>query len=103
MQKLWSLLLVSFTAFVIVALAHKSMAQTSAASSKAGTRLITLGTSGGPSPRPRRAQSSNVLIVNGALYVVDAGDGVARRLAKARINVRDVGPFSLPIITTITP
>ena len=24
-------------------------------------------------------------------YVVDAGDGVARRLAKARINVRDVG------------
>jgi ribonuclease BN (tRNA processing enzyme) len=91
MQKLWSLLLVSFTAFVIVALAHKSMAQTSAASSKAGTRLITLGTSGGPPPRAGRAQSSNVLIVNGALYVVDAGDGVARRLAKARINVRDVG------------
>jgi ribonuclease BN (tRNA processing enzyme) len=90
MKKLWSLLLVSFTAFVIVALTHR-VTQTSAASSKAGTRLITLGTSGGPPPRAGRAQSSNVLIVNGALYVVDAGDGVARRLAKARINVRDVG------------
>ena len=58
---------------------------------KTGTRLITLGTNGGPLPRAGRAQSSNVLIVNGAFYVVDAGDGVARRLAKARINVRDVG------------
>ena len=54
---------------------------------KAGTRLITLGTSAGPPPRAHRAQSSNLLIVNEALYVVDAGDGVARRLAKAGINV----------------
>ncbi len=58
---------------------------------KAGTRLITLGTSGGPPPRVHRTQSSNLLIVNGALYVVDAGDGVARRLAKAGINVREIG------------
>jgi ribonuclease BN (tRNA processing enzyme) len=56
-----------------------------------GTRLITLGTSAGPPPRAHRAQSSNLLIVNGALYVVDAGDGVARRLAKAGINVREIG------------
>src|SRR6266550_4143252 len=53
----------------------------------AGTRLITLGTSAGPPPRAHRAQSSNLLIVNDMLYVVDAGDGVARRLAKAGINV----------------
>jgi ribonuclease BN (tRNA processing enzyme) len=58
---------------------------------KAGTRLITLGTSGVPPSRAHRAQSSNLLIVNGALYVVDAGDGVARRLAKAGINVREIG------------
>jgi ribonuclease BN (tRNA processing enzyme) len=30
-----------------------------------------------------RAQFSNLLIVNGTLYVLDAGDGVARRIAKA--------------------
>src|SRR5262245_32330981 len=38
-----------------------------------------------------RAQFSNLLIVNDALYVVDAGDGVTRRIAKAGFNVRDVG------------
>jgi ribonuclease BN (tRNA processing enzyme) len=57
----------------------------------AGTRLITLGTSAGPPPRAHRAQSSNLLTVNGTHYVVDAGDGVARRLAKADINLREVG------------
>src|SRR4029453_3430343 len=59
--------------------------------SKTGTCLITLGTAAGPSLRPDRAQSSNLLTVNGTHYVVDAGDGVARRLAKAGINVREIG------------
>ncbi|MEE8262340.1 MAG: MBL fold metallo-hydrolase [Gammaproteobacteria bacterium] len=59
--------------------------------SKSGTRLITLGTAGGPSLRPDRVQSSNLLIINGALYVVDAGDGVARRLANAGIDLREIG------------
>jgi ribonuclease BN (tRNA processing enzyme) len=58
---------------------------------KSETRLITLGTVAGPPPRPHRAQFSNLLIVNGTLYVIDAGDGVARRIAKAGFNVRDVG------------
>ena len=31
-----------------------------------GTQLITLGTAGGPLPRADRAQSSNLLVVNGA-------------------------------------
>jgi ribonuclease BN (tRNA processing enzyme) len=53
--------------------------------------LVTLGTAAGPSLRPDRAQSSNLLTVNGTHYVVDAGDGVTRRLAKAGIDVREVG------------
>ena len=53
--------------------------------------LITLGTAGGPSARPGRAQSSNLLTVNGAYYVIDAGDGVARRLARAGIDLRNIG------------
>lgn len=61
--------------------------------SKASTRVITLGTQGGPFPQADRAQSSNLLLVNGAYYIVDAGDGVARRLAK--------GKFSIPAIGTI--
>jgi len=53
--------------------------------------LLTLGTAAGPSLRPDRAQSSNLLTVNGTHYVVDAGDGVARRVAKAGIDVREIG------------
>jgi len=78
---------------VAAACADPASAQTrgSAAASKQGTHLITLGTIAGPASRARRAQSSNLLNVNGALYVVDAGDGVARRLAEAGINIRDIG------------
>jgi ribonuclease BN (tRNA processing enzyme) len=67
------------------------IAQAQTVPPKTGTRLITLGTQSGPPPRAHRAQSSNLLTVNGTHYVVDAGDGVARRLAKAGINVRDIG------------
>ena len=74
-----TLLLAAFIS--VVALNHAS----------AETTLITLGTGGGPLPRADRAQSSNLLIVNGALYVIDAGDGATRRIAKTGFNVRDVG------------
>jgi ribonuclease BN (tRNA processing enzyme) len=57
----------------------------------AGTRIITLGTRFGPTPAVHQAQSSNLLIVNGMLYLVDAGDGVLRRLAKAGIRFDRVG------------
>jgi ribonuclease BN (tRNA processing enzyme) len=63
--------------------------------SKAGTRLITLGTAAGPPPRAHQAQSSNLLIINGAFYVVDAGDGAARRIAKAGFDVRNIGTIFL--------
>ena len=54
-------------------------------------RLITLGTRSGPNPTVGRAQSSNLLIVNGTYYLVDAGDGVVRRLTRAGIRIRDIG------------
>jgi len=56
-----------------------------------GTRLITLGTAGGPLPTKDRAQSSNLLIVNGASYLVDAGDNVTRRIVQAGSDFRQVG------------
>src|SRR5256885_14443432 len=56
-----------------------------------GTHLITLGTRSGPQPTAKRAQSSNLLIVNGTPYLIDAGDGVARRLAKLKFNLRSLG------------
>ena len=62
---------------------------------KAPSSLITLGTSAGPSLTPGRAQTSHLLTVNGIYYVVDAGDGVARRLARTGADVRDVGTIFL--------
>ena len=52
--------------------------------------LRTLGTAS-PVPRRGRAQSSNLLTVNGTHYVIDAGDGVVRRIAQAGIDVREIG------------
>ena len=91
MRKIGPALIAILVPVFMVALADASIAQTGGAAATPGTRLITLGTVAGPPPRPHRAQSSNLLIVNGTLYVVDAGDGVVRRIAKAGFNVRDVG------------
>jgi ribonuclease BN (tRNA processing enzyme) len=49
------------------------------------TRLILLGTGGGPRPRNSRFASSQVIVVNNVAYVVDCGDGVAIQLARAGI------------------
>jgi ribonuclease BN (tRNA processing enzyme) len=62
---------------------------------KAGTRVITLGTQGGPFPQAHRAQSSNLLLVNGTQYIIDAGDGVARRLAKGKFSTAAIGTIFL--------
>ena len=51
------------------------------------TRLILLGTGGGPRPRKTVASSSQVIIANGVAYVVDCGDGVARQMVSAGVPV----------------
>jgi ribonuclease BN (tRNA processing enzyme) len=50
------------------------------------TRLILLGTQGGPVSRGNRAQSANLLIVRGTPYLIDAGNGVARQLALVHVQ-----------------
>jgi ribonuclease BN (tRNA processing enzyme) len=46
-----------------------------------GTRLILLGTAGGPVIRKFRSQPSSLLIVEGTPYLIDAGAGTLRQLA----------------------
>src|SRR5678816_2228288 len=45
------------------------------------SRLLMLGTGGGPRPRKERGATAHAVIVNDVVYVVDCGDGVARQLA----------------------
>ena len=49
------------------------------------TRLILLGTGGGPRPRKASSASAQVIIANESAYVIDCGNGVARQLAFAGI------------------
>jgi ribonuclease BN (tRNA processing enzyme) len=49
------------------------------------TRLILLGTGGGPRPRKANSASAQVIITNDVPYVVDCGDGVARQLVSAGV------------------
>jgi ribonuclease BN (tRNA processing enzyme) len=50
------------------------------------TRLILLGTGGGPRIIvPGRAKPANVLVINGASYVVDCGSGVAQQMVRAGV------------------
>jgi ribonuclease BN (tRNA processing enzyme) len=49
------------------------------------TRLILLGTGGGPRPRKASSGSAQVVLVDDTPYVIDCGDGVARQLVFAGV------------------
>jgi ribonuclease BN (tRNA processing enzyme) len=51
----------------------------------ARTRLILLGTGGGPRPRKNSSAPAQVIVVDETAYVIDCGDGVARQLVFAGI------------------
>jgi ribonuclease BN (tRNA processing enzyme) len=55
------------------------------------SRLILLGTKGGPTPSPVRAPASNLLLVDGVPFVIDAPDGVAERLVRAGVALDRLG------------
>jgi hypothetical protein len=102
MRWIGSLLAMSVGLFGAASVAHDSVAQTTDTPSKSGTRLITLGTLAGPPPRPHWGQSSNLLIVNGTLYVIDAGDGAARESQRSGSTSEMSERYSSHTIMTIT-
>jgi ribonuclease BN (tRNA processing enzyme) len=51
------------------------------------TRIVLLGTAGGPTPKRGRAAPSSVVVVDGAAYVVDCGNGVARQMVLAGVDL----------------
>ena len=54
------------------------------------TRLILLGTGGGPRPRKSSSAAAQVVLANDMAYVVDCGDGVARQLATASVPLTNL-------------
>lgn len=57
---------------------------------RAPTRLILLGTAGGPRPRTTRSAPAQAIVVGDTAYVVDCGDGVARQLVLAGVPLPSV-------------
>ncbi len=55
-----------------------------------GTRVILLGTKGGPRVNKGRANPSNLVTAAGRSYVVDCGYGVTRQLVEAGIEAHEV-------------
>jgi ribonuclease BN (tRNA processing enzyme) len=70
--------------------ASSQVRETKGGQGKSGTRLILLGTGGGPRPNKLRNQSSWVLLVDGAPYVIDCGGGVSRQLVFADVPIRSL-------------
>jgi ribonuclease BN (tRNA processing enzyme) len=60
----------------------------SASETAARTKLVLLGTGGGPMPKVTRSAPAQALVVDGVTYIVDCGNGVARQMAKARLGFR---------------
>jgi ribonuclease BN (tRNA processing enzyme) len=67
------------------ALAGATLLSRTASSQTGKTRLILLGTGGGPRPRKANSAAAQVILVNDAAYVIDCGDGVARQLVSAGV------------------
>jgi ribonuclease BN (tRNA processing enzyme) len=49
------------------------------------SRLILLGTAGGPTPKKTRSGSSQIIVIGDRGYVVDCGGGVARQMTAAGV------------------
>lgn len=56
----------------------------------AKSRLILLGTAGGPTPKPNRAAPAQVIVVGDACYVIDCGNGVARQMIQAKLRLGSI-------------
>jgi ribonuclease BN (tRNA processing enzyme) len=54
------------------------------------TKLVLLGTGGGPMPKITRSAPANAVVVDDATYIVDCGNGVARQMARARLPFRSL-------------
>ncbi|MFL4475656.1 MBL fold metallo-hydrolase [Paeniglutamicibacter sp. MACA_103] len=56
--------------------------------------LVLLGTGGGPTPKTERSAAANAIVVGDATYIIDAGNGIARQMAFARLpfdSIRAMG------------
>ena len=54
------------------------------------SRLILLGTAGGPTPKATRAAPAQAILIGDRTYIVDCGNGVARQLVLAKVPLTSI-------------
>ncbi|MGH8115607.1 MAG: MBL fold metallo-hydrolase, partial [Rhodanobacteraceae bacterium] len=57
------------------------------------SKLVLLGTAGGSTPKVDRSAPANAIVIGDVIYVIDCGNGVARQMVKAGLDlghIRDV-------------
>lgn len=71
----------------------RALAAPAISRSRPRSKLVLLGTAGGPTPKADRSAPANAIVVGNDIYVVDCGNGVARQMVKAGLDlgrIRDV-------------
>jgi ribonuclease BN (tRNA processing enzyme) len=63
---------------------------TAVAGNPGKSRLILLGTGGGPTPKKNRSAPAQAIAVNGSTYVIDCGNGVARQMVLANLPLESI-------------
>src|SRR5688572_2044382 len=74
----------------LAGVAVSALGPRSVSTQRTTTKLVLLGTGGGPRPRKTRSASAQVIVINGSAYVIDCGDGVARQLVLANVPLPTV-------------
>ena len=75
--------------------ASEAAMQPSSKRSKPGSKLVLLGTAGGPSPKIDRSAPANAIVVGDDIYVIDCGNGVARQMVKAGLDIGHIRDVSI--------
>jgi hypothetical protein len=81
-----SVVTINRRAFVAMGLALAASTPRAAAQ-RAATKLVLLGTGGGPRPRTASSGAVQVIISGAAAYVIDCGDDAARRYFRGTVIV----------------
>jgi len=74
----------------LTAVAAAGLAARRAIAAQGGTKVVLLGTKGGPRVNQGRANPSSMVTAAGQSYVVDCGYGVIRQLVEAGVEVHEV-------------
>lgn len=80
------LILIAATCCLSTSASSQSSHELKAAQDHISSRLVTLGTGGGPVPRVRRSAPANMIQVGDRVYLIDAGSGVAPALVAAGVQ-----------------